>query len=163
MALSDLLDVFERDTDGEIRAITSAGAGEAARIVRDAEHAAAERIAAALATYRAQRVADADAELSAAIRSARQRVLVARAAMLERLRVAIANELPARYARDPELATVLEEAARSCAGSEAIELTEAPTGTVLELASGTRIDATLDAVLARAWPRLACEALERVR
>jgi hypothetical protein len=39
---------------------------------------------------------------------------------------------------------------------------DTPTGVVIDLADGTRIDATLDAALDRSWSRLASEAVALV-
>lgn len=159
MALHELLRVFERDTDGEVRAILDAGDAEAARVLAEAERERADRVATAVAAFARHEQAAADAQLAAGEHRARAGVLVARAAMLQRVREAIAVELQARFASDPQLAELLDAAACACAGGEQGELARVATGVVLELPSGTRIEASLAAVLDRYWPRLACEAL----
>lgn len=188
MALADLLTALDRDADAEIRAIRAAGGAEAARIEADAGRARDERLAAAIAAIRAERSAEAGERLAAASQRARAEVLAARAAMLDRLRAAIAGRLPAVVAGDPVLGARLITAALACTGGEPGTLRCAPaladaaraaappairvepdpdvaTGAVIELATGTRIEATLAALLDRAWPGLACEALavERAR
>ena len=188
MALAELLRVLEHDAATEVAAIRAAGAAEAARIDADSAAARGERVADALAAFAAQRRAALDAELAAVTRDARARVLAARAAMLDRIRGAVLGELPGLVAGDPELAQAVVAAALACVGDEPGTLRCAPplaelaraaappairveldaavaTGVVIELPSGTRIDATLAALLDRAWPTLACEALalERAR
>jgi vacuolar-type H+-ATPase subunit E/Vma4 len=188
MALAELLRSLENDTAAEVRAITAAGAGEAARIESDAARARSERVAGAIAAFADERRAAADAELAAVIRGARAEVLAARAAMIDRIRGAVLDELPGLLAGDPELGQALVSAALACVGDESGILRCTPlladparasappairveiessvaTGVVIELATGTRIDATLATLLERAWPALACEALtlERAR
>jgi vacuolar-type H+-ATPase subunit E/Vma4 len=188
MALAELLRMLEDDAAAEVRAITSAGAAEAARIESEAARARTERLANATTAFAAERRAAADAELAAVTRAARADVLDARAAMLDRIRSAVVGELPDLLTGDPELGRALVDAALACVGDEpgilrcgpslagaarasapaAIRVEVGPdlaTGVVIELAAGTRIDATLAAVLERAWPALACEALtlERAR
>ena len=159
MALADLLRSFERDAETEIRAIAERAATDAAQVTEDAERVRRERIEGATQAFAAERRAANDSEIAAAAREARTSVLIARAAMLDRIRTAIAAELVTLLARDPRLAAALERTAYAFAGGEAGELQRTPTGVVLELASGTRIDATLAALLEREWPQLACDAL----
>jgi vacuolar-type H+-ATPase subunit E/Vma4 len=182
MSLSELLRTIERDAAAELGAIAAAAAAEVARIDADAARARADRMAAASAGYAAVQQAAADLELASAIRRARIDVLTARAAMLDRIREAVAGELPGLFAAEPRLGTAMVAAAIAYAGGEpgtlrcAPSLGDAaaaagagslrierdpgvPTGAVIELASGARIDATLAAVLEREWPNLACEAL----
>ncbi|MGE5186020.1 MAG: hypothetical protein ACM31C_28385 [Acidobacteriota bacterium] len=185
MALAQLLDVFARETEGQIREILAAGDADAARITADGARERGRRVTAAAAQSTAERRARADAEVAAALRTARAQVLHARAAMLARVRAAVEAELGALLAADPRLGAALVADAIACAGGEpgVVRCTPAladaaraaapaqlrveadpaiATGAIVELASGTRIDATLARLLAREWPRLACEALERV-
>ena len=106
--------------------------------------------------------------------------------LLERLRAAVSEQLPGLVAGDPELRRALVMAALACVGDEAGTLRCAPvisdiarraaptairvevepgiaTGVVIELATGTRIDATVTTLLDRLWPTLACEALRQER
>jgi vacuolar-type H+-ATPase subunit E/Vma4 len=188
MALAELLRVLEADTEAESRAILAAGMVEAARIDAETARLRGEQVSGALAAFAAERRAASDAELTAATRSARAEILAARAAMLDRVRAAVRGELPALLVADPALGPALIAAALACVGDEPGTLRAAPplaelaraaappairvevdpavtTGIVIELATGTRIDATLAALLDRAWPQLACEALilERAR
>jgi vacuolar-type H+-ATPase subunit E/Vma4 len=106
--------------------------------------------------------------------------------MLERIRAGVCEQLPGVLAGDPELRRALVAAALACVGDEpgilrcspllvdiareaspaAIRVEAEPgvaTGVVIELATGTRIDATLATLLDRVWPTLACEALQQER
>jgi vacuolar-type H+-ATPase subunit E/Vma4 len=186
MALDDLLHAIERDAETEIRAIRAAGEAEAARIEADAAQARAQRIAAAIAAFAGDRRAAADLELATAARCAQADLLAARSAMLDRIRAAICAELPALVADQPRLGARLLAAVLAYAGDAAGTLRCAPslvdaaraaappslrvegdpavsTGAIVELAAGTRIDATLAALLEREWPGLACEALAMER
>lgn len=186
MPLAELIRVLEDDTAAEVRAITEAAAGEATRIEAEAFARRSERIATATAAFAAKRRAAGDGEIAAASRAAREGVLVARAAMLERIRAGVRERLAAVLAGDPELGRVLVAAALACVGDEpgtlrctpaiadiarraapaAIRVEPEPgtaAGVVVELASGTRIDATLTTLLDRIWPTLACEALQLER
>lgn len=185
MALAQLLDVFARETEGQIRDILSAGDADAARITAEASRERAARVAKAGAASTAERRAKADAEIAAAMRTTRAQVLASRAQMLARLREAVEAELALRLVSDPRLGAALVADAIACAGGEPGVVRCAPaleaaaraaapaelrveadpaiaTGAIVELASGTRVDATLATLLAREWPRLACDALERV-
>ena len=186
MALAELIRVLEDSTAAEVRAIAEAAAGEAARIETDALARRSERIARATAAFAAKRRATGDGEIAAANRAARGEVLAARAAMLERIRAGVREQLPAVLAGDPELGRALVAAALACVGDESGILRCAPqladiareaapaairieaepgvaTGLVVELATGTRIDATLTTLLDRVWPTLACAALQQER
>jgi vacuolar-type H+-ATPase subunit E/Vma4 len=113
-------------------------------------------------------------------------VLAARGRMLDRIRARLDGELASLL--DDRLAAAVVGAALACAGDDpgvlrcapavlAVARARAPatievladaavaTGAVLELATGTRVDATLAALVEREWPALACEALalERAR
>lgn len=186
MALPELLRVLEDGTEAEVRGILEAAAGEVARIEAEASARRRERIASATAASAAKCRAAGDAEIAAAHRAARADILAARAGMLERIRTGVCEQLPAVLAGDPELARALVAAALACVGDESGTLRCAPvladiaretspaairveaepgvaTGVVIELASGTRIDATLTTLLGHVWPSLACEALRQER
>ena len=165
MALADLLRAFERDAEVEVRAIAERAAAEASRVTAAAERERGDRIATATRAFADERRAASDAEVAAAARAARTEVLEARAAMLERIRAAVSAELARRVAGELRLAVALERSARAFASDETGEVRRGPTGGVLELAAGTRSDATLATLLDREWPQLACEALalERAR
>lgn len=185
LALSELLRVLENDTAAEVRAIAEAAAGEAARIETAGSARRSERIASAMAAFAAERRAAGDSEIAAANRVARADILVARAAMLERVRAGVREQLLDVLAGDPELGRALATAALACVGDEPGTLRCAPliadiareaapaairveaepgvTGVVIDLATGTRIDATLTTLLDRVWPTLACEALQQER
>jgi vacuolar-type H+-ATPase subunit E/Vma4 len=158
MPLGDLIAALERDAGVEVSAALASAAADAARTETSAQHARADRIASELATARAEQQAVHDARLAGITHRARVEVLRARGAMLERLLPAVRAALP-ELARDPRVARALRDAAQACAGESPGQLQETPTGVVIELASGIRIDATLDAVLDREWPRLAPLAL----
>ena len=186
MPLAELVTAFERDTETEVLAILAAGIAEAARIDAAATRARSERIAGASGTFAAGRRIDADARIAEASRRARIAVLATRAAMLDRVRAAVRAQLPALV--DTRLGTNLIAAAVACVGDEPGTLrcrpglvevarrlapasvqveadAEVATGAIIDVATGTRIEATLDAFLDREWPRLACEvlAMERAR
>jgi vacuolar-type H+-ATPase subunit E/Vma4 len=186
MALAELLRVLEDDAAGEVRAIAEAAAGEAARIDAEASARRSVRLASATAGFAAKHRAAGDAEIAVANRAARADILAARAGMLERVRAGVSEQLPDVLAGDPVLARVLVAAALACVGEEsgtlrctpvladiareaspaAIRVEAEPdiaTGLVIELATGTRIDATLTTLLDRVWPSLACEALRQER
>lgn len=186
MALAELLRVLEDGTAAEVRAIADAAAGEAARIEAEASSRRRERTATATAACAATCRAVGDAEIAAANRAARADILAARAAMLERVRAGVSEQLPGVLAGDPELGRALVAAALACVGDESGTLRCSPvladiareaspaairvdpepgvaTGAVIELATGTRIDATLTTLLDRVWPTLACEALQQER
>lgn len=186
MALAELLRVLEDGTTAEVRAIAEAAASEAARIEAEASARRTDRIASATAACTSTHRAAGDAEIASAGRAARADILAARAAMLERIRAGVCEQLPGVLAADPELQRALVVAALACVGDEpgtlrcsprlaelareaapaAIRVEDAPetaTGVVIELASGTCIDATLTTLLDRMWPALACEVLLQER
>lgn len=186
MALAELLRVLEDGTAAEVHAIAEAAAAEAARIETEAFARRSERIASATAAFAAKRRAGSDAEIAAANRAARAEILAARAAMLERIRLGVSEQLPSVLAGDRVLGRALVAAALACIGDESGTLRCAPviadlareaapaairveaepavaTGVVVVLATGTRIDATLATLLDRVWPTLACEALQQER
>lgn len=154
MPLADLLATLERDASAEASAITGAAATDVARIDEESARATREALARAVRTAAEAQQLTADARLAAARQTHRRAVLGARAAMLERLREAVRAELPGIV--DAALRARLLAAAQTYGDGTVHEV---PTGVVVELADGTRIDATLEAALERRWPRLAAEAL----
>ena len=184
MGLAELVRALEDDTAAEVSAVAAAGDAEAAAIDERGARERADRQAAERAAIASERGAAVDRALGDVTTRSRREVLMARAAMLERVRAAVAAELPALVARDPQLGRALVAAALACAGTagtlrcapaladlaraEAVAMRVEPdpavaTGVIIELAGGTSIDATLDGLLARAWPALACRVLELER
>lgn len=182
MPLPDLVRALERDTEAEVRAILAAGEAQAAQLEADGARARADLLARDAAEAATQHQARAATQLADVARASRHEVLAARAAMLARLREAVDAALPHLLAADPRLGASSLTAALACADAGPATLRCAPTllaaaraaapptitvvadpevatGVVLELASGTRVDATLATLLAREWPRLACEAI----
>lgn len=157
MPLADLLASLERDAADEIRAVTALADADVARIDAECARACGDQLAAAVRTATEEQRAAADTQLAEAERRWRKSVLEARAAMLARLRDAVRAELPA----------LVDEALRArLAAAAAVHgegtVRQVPTGVIVELPDGTRIDATLDALLDRLWPRLAGEALAAI-
>lgn len=174
MALAELVQALEHDAAGQIRALLAAAQAQADQLEADASRGRDDAVARASDAYRAQCRADADARIADAQRASRTAVLAARAAMLDRVRAALRAELPARL----DLAgDALVREAIACAGARPgvlrcppvlvararelapstlrVETAEVGSGVVIELASGTQIVATLDALLGRECPRLA--------
>jgi vacuolar-type H+-ATPase subunit E/Vma4 len=157
MPLADLLGALERDATDEAGAIAAVAAVEVARIDAASARACSDCLGNAVKIATDEQRALAGAVLADADRRQRRAVLEARAAMLERIGAAVRDELPALV--DAALrAKLAAAAARYGEGT----LREVPTGVIVECADGTRIDATLDAMLDRSWPRLAAEALALV-
>ena len=183
MGLPELIGAFERDTETQLAAIRHAAEADVHAIEAEAARLRAERIASAAAEAATERRAQGDAEIANALHRARADVYARRAAMLQRLRIEIERQLGALV--DAALADALVRVAVSCAGDEPGTLhcnssialrarTMAPaslriavdesiaTGVIVELAGGTRIDATLARLLDREWPRLSGEAVRLV-
>ncbi|HTJ45201.1 MAG TPA: hypothetical protein VL463_24010 [Kofleriaceae bacterium] len=184
MALGELLHALERDGDAAARAVRDAAAAEIARLDAGAARARAARLAEDRDAFGAAAQARADARVADAVRVSRATTFAARADLLGRVRDALRGALPSvlRERADtlgPALVTAAIDAAggaagvmqvapaiEACARAAApptlrIELAEV-TGAVIELERGVRIDATLDAILDRSWPRLAPRALAEV-
>lgn len=183
MALPELIQAFERDTQAELAAIRAAAEAEVRAIDAEAARARGERIASAAAATVVEHRAQADADVAAALHRARADIYTHRTAMLQRLRVEIEHQLVALL--DASLGDALLRVAIACAGDEPGTLHCAPTlalrarvlapaslqiasddtvatGAIIELASGTRIDATLARLLEREWPQLSGEAVRLV-
>ena len=182
MALPELLDVFERDTADEVLAILAAGEADARTIDAEAARERREKITSAAAATALLHRKHADAVIAEALHRSRAAVLTARAAMLARLRAAVEIELGRCITDDRRLHTALLAAALDCTGDDPGTLRCTPalepagraaappslrvvadpavtTGVVVELAAGTRVDATLLVLLDREWARLATEAV----
>lgn len=182
MALDELLRTLERDATAEADAIVAEARAFAAQLDESTARARQARDAADAAHATATAQAASDGARHDADHRARTQALTARAAMLARVRAAALAALPEALARHAEaLGPRLVEAARACAGDAPGELRCAPvlrehvgatalrvvedpalTGVIIALDRGVRIDATLAAVLARAWPRLAAAALATI-
>ncbi len=157
MALADLLAALARDADAEVHAAADAAARDAEKIEAEAARQCVVRLEAALREITERERAKHAAHLAETTQRCRRAVLEARAAMLERLRSALRDILPSFV--DAELRARFAEAA-SAFGDGARR--DVPTGVVIELDGGTRVEASLEATLAVAWPRLAAEALALV-
>ena len=180
MALPDLIEAFERDTEAELAAIRTAVENEIRAIDAEAARARGERIASAAAATAVEHRAQADADVAAALHRARADVYSHRTAMLGRLRAEVERHLPGLL--DSGVGDALLRVAIACAGDEPGTLHCTPilalrarvlatpslqvtgddgvaTGAVIELVSGTRIDATLARLLDREWPQLSGEAV----
>ncbi len=185
MPLDDLLHGFERETEAEIAAIHAQAELDAAAVEAEAAVRRRDTIAGAGDRHAECCRREADQRVAAAERDARTQVLDAQAEVLARVRAEVANALRARLAQDEVLIRALVASAVDCAGDthgtlhcppelERLVRVAAPprfavatepgaaAGIVIELATGTRIDATLDGLLEREWSRLACEALGKI-
>lgn len=180
MAIADLVAAIEAEARAQISAVLAAGEAEASAIEAEAERARRDHRASTLQVWQAEHQRAADAQLVAAERRARALVLAARAAMLERIRLEVHALLPSLV--DHTLGRALVTAALSCASGPGVlrcaphlanlivapeELRVEPdpavaTGVQIELASGARVVATLEALCEREWPRLAAFALTLV-
>jgi len=149
VALGELLRALERDAADEARAVVDAARSAAAELEAVATRSRGDVIARAAREHGDAIRRAADATVAEAQRAARSRVLAARAAMLDRVRAEIAALLPARA---DALRARLARAAASY--GEGIRHDE-PTGVVIELPSGARNVATLEALVDRDWAALA--------
>lgn len=157
MALGDLLAALERDADAEVRAITAAASDDAARIEADAARRCAAELADALRDLTERERARHAAQVAEHELAHRRAVLEARAAMLDRVRARMRELLPGLVddtlrARFAAAASAFGDGARR----------DVPTGVVVTLADGTLVEASLEAILASVWPRLAGDALALV-
>lgn len=182
MPLADLMQTLERDTAAQIRAVLAAAEANAAQVEADAMRSRDEQLARAAQHWCDECQCRADTQLATAQHAARTRVLEARAAMLDRVHEQVRALLPGYLAAVGE---ALATAAIECAGERPGVLRCTPalaevahrlapsslrvepaaavrTGVIIELAAGTQIVATLDALLAREWPRLAAAIVARI-
>jgi vacuolar-type H+-ATPase subunit E/Vma4 len=157
MPLADLLGALERHAADEASAIAAAADADVARIDAASARACSDCLADAIRIATDEARALAGAQLAEAEQRRRRSVLEARAAMLDRIRAALAGELPSLV--DPALRERLAAAALTY-GEGTVR--QVPSGVVIERADGMRIDATLEALLDQQWPRLAAEALALV-
>lgn len=176
MALADLLVAIEAEVNAEISAVVAAGDTDVRAIEELAKRSREDRGAAARSGWQTELQLTADREIGDAARVSRATALATRAAMLERVRNATRALLPRLL--DDKLGALLIDAALSCARGPgvircapriaaqlkapvdlSVELDASITGVEIELASGTRIVATLDALFEREWPRLAATAV----
>lgn len=149
MPLGELLLALERDAAAEASAVVESARSAAEQLETSASRTRGDEIARQAREYEATARRSADARIAESQRTVRARVLAARAAMLDRVRAEIAARLPA-------LADELrEELARLAAPYGAGVRRDEPTGVVVELASGARSVATLEALVERDWPELA--------
>lgn len=183
MGLPELIQVFERDAAAELAAIHDAAAADVYAIDAEAARARGERIASAAAATAVASRARADSAVADAIHHARAVIYEHRAAMLHRLHDEVERQLAAVL--DAATGDALLRVAIACAGDEPGTLRCTPSiesraqllapkslpvstdetiqaGVIVELASGTRIDATLARLLERDWPRLSGEAVQRI-
>lgn len=182
MALADLVQTLEQDATAELRALLADAEARAAQLEAEGARDRAARTDAAEHACCDECQVEADARLATARRAARARLLTARAAMLERVLAAVRALLPGSTR---QVAESLARAAIACAGSQAGILRCTPeivdeirplvpatlrsepsaeirTGVLIELATGTHIVATLDALLDREWPTLSATLLARL-
>lgn len=157
MPIGNLVTALEHDADAEIRATAAAARDDAARIEAAAAKQCADRLAEAMRGITERERARGDAVLAEAVRRHRREILEARAAMLERLLAAVHAELPPLV--DADLRARFAAAARAFGEGTRRDV---PTGIILERADGTVIEASLEAALEGAWPRLAAEALAAI-
>jgi len=182
MALPELLHVFELEAADEVCAILAAGEADARTTDAEAARTRREKITSAAAATALEHRRQADAQIATALHRSRAAVLTARAAMLARLRQTVEVELARRLDDSPQLAAALVASALACTGDKrgALRCTPAlepaaravtpprlhievdpaiATGVVIELETGTTVDATLAMLLDREWARLATEAV----
>ena len=180
MALADLLRSLEHDAASQIAGVLAAARAEADALEAEASRSRAQRRHEVSELHAHACQGAADARVAAAQREARKQVLVARAAMLDRIRAALRDKLRA-LAQSCELIDALARAALGTAGERAgvlygppallvhlrtlappnlrVEAKAGITGVAIVLATGTEIVATLDSLADREWPALAATAL----
>ena len=159
MAIVDLLATLERVAGDETHALRAVADADAAGIDAESARVREQRLAAAIRETTDGQRAIAEGRCADAQRAHRRATLDARAAMLARIREAVRAELPALV---DEAVRARLRAALSRHVDDTAVVHETPTGFVAELAGGTRVDATLDAILEHAWPRLATHAIALV-
>lgn len=157
MALGDLLAALSRDADAEVRSTTAAAEQDAAQIEADTARRCNTALSDAMRDITERERAKYAARIAEQEHHHRRAILEARFSMLERLRAAVRERLPALV--DHELRERFASAAILFGDGIRHDV---PTGVVIELADGTRIEASLEATLEREWPRLAGEALSLI-
>lgn len=159
MSLGDLLQTLEHDAATEARALLDAATVRAQERTAASARARTEQLTQARRDVREACEAAAETELATVQHAARARTLTARAAMLERVREAVRVLLPSVVDR---VMPVLTARAVACAGDEPTTVRTVPTGVIIELANGTQIVATLDALFERESARLDASLLARL-
>jgi vacuolar-type H+-ATPase subunit E/Vma4 len=154
MALGDLLAAISRDADAEVHRTLAPAEQDAAQIDADTARYCSARLAEAMRDLTARERTKHTVRLVEVEHRHRRAILEARAAMLERLREAVRARLPA-LVDDALRARFVAAASAYGEGTRR----DVPTGVVIELDDGTRIEASLETTLDTAWPRLAGEAL----
>ena len=182
MAIGELLGAIEREALAERETIGADARAEADRLLAAAARRRAGDLSEAVARFRADQQRDGDRVLAAGRRRWQAEVLAARAAALDRLRVALVAALPAVL--DDTLLDTLVAAALDVIGGDAATVRCPPaladrvrarlaarpdlrvvgdagvgSGVHAELAGGLLVDATLEAFLVRVWPQLRQQAL----
>ncbi|HEY5948557.1 MAG TPA: hypothetical protein VIV40_23860 [Kofleriaceae bacterium] len=174
MALADLVQALERDATEQVRALLEAASAQATQLEAEASRRRAEESAHALQAWTDECRARSEERRATAQQAARANVLTARAAMIDRVRAALASQLPeyvtvvgAALARAAIACAAARPGVLSCPpalldvvrplapASLRVEAADVGCGVVIELASGTQIIATLEALATREWPRLA--------
>jgi vacuolar-type H+-ATPase subunit E/Vma4 len=184
VGIGDLLAALERDADAEVQKIWADAEARAGEILAAATRARAARLDQETAAYRQERELASANQIADAGARARRELLTIRAEMLDRLRAAVRARLPELLDRG-DLVDALTTSALATAGDavDAIHCSPALTGAIAarvgELpveplddgSSGLRVilagdrghvDATLEALLDRAWPGLQIAALTRL-
>ena len=171
MPLANLIGAIESAAAAEAIALRETARAHAEQLEGDAARVREERAASAARSRGDACQRDADQRIVAAQRATRARVLTARAELLDRVHAAIRARLLGAV---PQVAPVLAEAALACGEGRArchpslapnvpgAVLDATISGVVIEQPSGTEIVATLDALLAREWPRFAATVINLV-
>jgi hypothetical protein len=171
MPLANLIGALEQAAEAEALAVREAARVRVEQLEAEAARVRAERSAEAARSRGDVCQAEADQRLVAAQRATRARVLTARAELLERVHAAVRARLLAAV---PRVASDLAQAALACGDGRArchpslapfvpgASVDEALSGVVIDQPSGNQIVATLDALLAREWPRLAATVITLV-
>ena len=182
MPLADLLRSLEQDAAGQVRAVLAHGEAAAEQVDTEATRSRDDQLARAAGEHRATCQCTADARIAQAQHAARTRVLEARAAMLARVLDDVRAALPASLpAAAPALAraaiahagaregvvrctpAIVDDVRAAAAAHLHVEASSAVrAGVVIDVAGGTQIVATLDALLEREWPRLAAALLAQL-
>jgi hypothetical protein len=182
MALAELVQALEREATEQIRALLATASARATQLEDDAARRDRDESAHAAQAWSEECRASADERRAIAQQAARASMLTARAAMLDRVRAALLMQLPAYVER---VGAALARAAIECAGARpgvlrcppglvAIASAIAPAslhvvsadvgcGVIIELADGTQMVATLEALAEREWPRLAAAVVALAR
>lgn len=188
MAISELLRALENEAADRAHEVREEALAEATALRNEAARDNAVALEAELSAYRAKVQAAADAQVSSAERVHRARVLEARSESLELLHGAVRAALPGLLEGDAggALFDALIDTAMSARGdgpavmrvpsrwlprarerAPGVELVADETigaGVRLEQESGrVVVDATLEALLERFWPRLRIAALEALK